>query len=264
MDIFGSSFDDDLFESKKPTIQSVELKSSWTPHLCEPKWFMTNNTNDAGSENESIDDSSVNVLHFHASNLYHSSKFLEASDLFADLLGKVPPNNFQLRREISEGLSRSLMKSGKFSEAIEAANEYKLNSKSVPHFDTAHVLYSEIYRKSLDHEKELKHLQFMILNHKLNPMFWLRLAECYSLLNKTDLYSSAFKLSATKDSTWHASACVIRADIVLKIVKSLPGAPDNWRKKKIQKSSEVIELIVCKLPPAFVSKAHAVYFIISN
>ena len=85
---------------------------------------MTNNTNDAGSENESIDDSSVNVLHFHASNLYHSSKFLEASDLFADLLGKVPPNNFQLRREISEGLSRSLMKSGKFSEAIEAANEY--------------------------------------------------------------------------------------------------------------------------------------------
>jgi len=38
MEVFGSSFDDDLFESEKSTVQSnVKLHSSWTPNLCEPK-----------------------------------------------------------------------------------------------------------------------------------------------------------------------------------------------------------------------------------
>ena len=38
MEIFGNNFDDDLFESEKSTIQSaVNVNSSWTPNLCEPK-----------------------------------------------------------------------------------------------------------------------------------------------------------------------------------------------------------------------------------
>ena len=117
---------------------------------------------------------------------------------------------------------------------------------------------------SLDHKKELKHLQFMIINHKLNPTFWLRLGECYGLLTETDIHSSSFKLSATKDSTWHASACVIRADIVLRIVKNLTNAPESWKKEKFQKTLKATQQIVKNLPPAFVSKAHAVCFILST
>jgi len=260
MEIFGNNFDDDLFESKKSTPQStVRLDLSWTPNFCEPKWFAANKQNDGESMNfeSPIEDSSVSKTHFHASHLYYTSKFLEASQLFVELLKKVPLTNFQLRREVSEGLSRSLMKLGKWDEAVEAANEFKLNCKSTAHFATIHGLFSEIYRQSLNYKKEMKHLQFVIINHKLNPTFWLRLAECYGLSGGTDIYSSAFKLSTNKDSTWHASACAIRAEIVIKIVKNLAGSPDSWKKEKYQKSLKAIQLIVGNLPPAFVLKARA-------
>ena len=98
----------------------------------------------------------------------------------------------------------------------------------------------------------------------MNPTFWLRLAECYGMSSETDIYSSSFKLSATKDSTWHASACVIRADIVLKIVRSILSTPDSWKKEKFQKSLKEIQLIVHNLPPGFVTKARAVCFLFSR
>ena len=90
------------------------------------QWFAANKQNDGESMNfeSPIEDSSVSKTHFHASHLYYTSKFLEASQLFVELLKKVPLTNFQLRREVSEGLSRSLMKLGKWDEAVEAANEF--------------------------------------------------------------------------------------------------------------------------------------------
>ena len=67
---------------------------------------------------------SLNVKHFQANHLYYILKYEEASVVFGEILKLAPSNNFQLRREISEGLSRSFLKTNKIEEALIAANEF--------------------------------------------------------------------------------------------------------------------------------------------
>lgn len=67
---------------------------------------------------------SVNVKHFHANHLYFTGKYLEASQIFSDVFDMVPPGNSQLKREVAEGLARSLMKAGKIEHALDAAEMF--------------------------------------------------------------------------------------------------------------------------------------------
>ena len=60
--------------------------------------------------------------HFQAHHLFYLKKFNEASQVYCDLLAVVPADS-QLRREVADGSTRSLLKAGRTAEALEAANE---------------------------------------------------------------------------------------------------------------------------------------------
>ena len=137
----------------------------------------------------------------------------------------------------------------------------EVNCKSKEHFAASHALFADILRAKQDHERELRHLEKATVCHQFNSTFWLRIAECFGFLSSTDIYSPSFKLSPTKDFTWHAAACVIRADMLL---KSVSGGPDSNRKKRSQKSLKTIQPIICNLPHGFVSKAREVFIKINT
>lgn len=129
--------------------------------------------------------------------------------------------------------------------------------KSIVHFASFHSLCAEIYRKSLDHQNELVHLQQTIKVHPTNADLWLRLAECYSLSCNANVYSVPFNLSKTKDATWYAAASLVRVEIIL---KSLAGreAAGILKKKRNEKLRNLVQPITASLPPNFVSIAQEV------
>lgn len=62
------------------------------------------------------------VKHLHANHLYCTGRHLEAAHVFSKLIETMPTGNHQ--REVSEGLARSLLKSGDFKNALEAAKQF--------------------------------------------------------------------------------------------------------------------------------------------
>ena len=64
----------------------------------------------------------MNVKHFRANHLYYMGKYLEAAEAYTELLTLVPKGNHQ--REVTESLSRSLLKTGDTAGAVEAAKKF--------------------------------------------------------------------------------------------------------------------------------------------
>jgi len=162
-----------------------------------------------------------------------------------------------MRREISDGLSRSHLKAGKYDCALLATKELEKTCKNKWQFAGLHSLIAEIYNSMQDFEKELKHLQSAIMVHQLNSDLWLRISKCYhSMLSSDDIFvEEALKLSKKADSSWHAAASLIRALTVLKSVSRNHGRGTTFGKARILSAMEKLQPVIASLPFGFVSKA---------
>lgn len=127
------------------------------------------------------------------------------------------------------------------------------NCKSTFQFASFHSLCAEIHHQTDDYVKELAHLQSAITVHSFNPDLWLRLCECYCLTLLMDL-SSSFRLSPSKDASWHAGAALVRSCIIMKSI--LMAGADTHSRKRINVLYAAIQPAYTALPPEFATRAH--------
>jgi hypothetical protein len=143
-EFFGADLDDDLFESKQTKSRNTKESVPWSPLACEPEviflnskfkpntrvisvlqsqWFHGEQSNRNTDCDANSDHSTTSIKHYQAHHLFYSSKFAEAAKIYSELLNLVPPTNLQMRREITDGLTRSYLKAKKYSEALTASQE---------------------------------------------------------------------------------------------------------------------------------------------
>lgn len=74
---------------------------------------------------------SYNKYILHILKISFFIRYAEASSIFTEMLQLIPPGNHQIKREVTEGLARSLMKEGDLEQALTMAKLFviQLNSK---------------------------------------------------------------------------------------------------------------------------------------
>ena len=104
------------------------------PLLFAHQWFYDESVTDT-QEN-------VNIILSQANRFYYSGKYEEACKTYSKLI-KLTAGNCQLGREVSEGLARTLIKTGSLKEAIQAAYEMVLDTtEQFQDYDSLLSMYS--------------------------------------------------------------------------------------------------------------------------
>uniref|UniRef100_A0A4W5K914 Zgc:101716 n=1 Tax=Hucho hucho TaxID=62062 RepID=A0A4W5K914_9TELE len=231
MEIFGSTFDDSVFEESREKPPVVAL-SSYNAKLCEAEWFC-----------ESIDTEDIlekqKIFKFRADMAYRRKNFQEALNAYTTCLSYIPEGNLTIRWDIMEGTARCFCHLGKRVEALEITETLKKQASNTCHLTSLLHLTANVHERFGDLRSQVTCLQQLCSLHPYHQWHWMKLAESYLHLLQslsTPSGSSPFQqgdgvepqpdfqteeqLKAERDGVWlKACMCFVRARLLLRALK---------------------------------------------
>nr|ACI69498.1 C8orf76 [Salmo salar] len=225
MEIFGSTFDDSVFEESraKPTVVAL---SSYNAKFCEAEWFW-----------ESIDTEDIlekqKIFKFRADMAYRRKNFQEALNAYTTCLSYIPDGNLTIRRDIMEGMARCCCHLGKRVEALEITETLKNEASNTCHLTGLLHLTANVHERFGDLRSQVTCLQQLCSLHPYHQWHWMRLAQSYlhllqslsspsgsSPLQRGDDSQTEEQLKEERDGVWlKACMCFVRARLVLRALK---------------------------------------------
>ncbi|NP_001134945.1 CH076 protein [Salmo salar] len=225
MEIFGSTFDDSVFEESraKPTVVAL---SSYNAKFCEAEWFW-----------ESIDTEDIlekqKIFKFRADMAYRRKNFQEALNAYTTCLSYIPDGNLTIRRDIMEGMARCCCHLGKRVEALEITETLKNEASNTCHLTGLLHLTANVHERFGDLRSQVTCLQQLCSLHPYHQWHWMKLAQSYlhllqslsspsgsSPLQRGDDSQTEEQLKEERDGVWlKACMCFVRARLVLRALK---------------------------------------------
>ncbi|KAK3515736.1 hypothetical protein QTP70_030181 [Hemibagrus guttatus] len=229
MEIFGSTFDDSVFEESRNRDLSTDLPA-YTPKSCEPEWFC---------HYEKFEDEldEQKTMKFRADLKYRQKQYQEAIKDYTACLPLVPNNNLSMKRDVLEGISRCYSHLGQSRQALEICEKlvgYSILCRNEA-TNTCHltcVLHVEqsIHKSGGDVKSSISCLQQLCSIHPFNPWHWMNLAMSYqSLLEASTSLEELKEMSQTPqafiqqaeeetDVQLKACMCFIRTRLLIEIL----------------------------------------------
>ncbi|KAM9404167.1 uncharacterized protein C8orf76 homolog isoform 2-T2 [Salvelinus alpinus] len=199
MEIFGSTFDDSVFEESraKPTVVAL---SSYNAKFCEAE---------------------------------------EALNAYTTCLSYIPDGNLAIRRDIMEGMARCCCHLGKRVEALEITETLKNEASNTCHITGLLHLTANVHERFGDLRSQVTCLQQLCSLHPYHQWHWMKLAESYlHLLQPLSTPSGSSplqqgdgvepqpdsqteeQLKEERDGVWlKACMCFVRARLLLRALK---------------------------------------------
>uniref|UniRef100_A0A3B3QZH2 Zgc:101716 n=1 Tax=Paramormyrops kingsleyae TaxID=1676925 RepID=A0A3B3QZH2_9TELE len=174
MEIFGSTFDDSVFEECRNRVP-IAL-SSYNAKSCEPKWFCENVPTDDELEEQK-------VFKFRADLAYSQNDYKKALADYSTCLSLIPKGNVAIRRDVLEGQARCHCHLGRREEPLEIADLLKKEATNTGHLTCALNLQLTVQQLFGDVGEEISVLRQLVSLHPYNPWYWQRLARCYWALS---------------------------------------------------------------------------------
>ncbi|KAL4616979.1 zinc fingers and homeoboxes protein 1-like [Arapaima gigas] len=184
MEIFGSAFDDSVFEDSRNKV-SVAL-SSYDAKLCEPKWFC----GDVAAQEEL---EQQKILKFRADLSFRQREYEKAMQDYISCLALVPKGNVTIRRDILESQARCYCHLGQQEASLEITDTLRKEATNTGHLTSTLNLLLTIHQRFGNLCEEISALQELISLHPYNPWYWQRLAQGY--------LSRLLSLSASPETT---------------------------------------------------------------
>ncbi|KAB5532991.1 hypothetical protein PHYPO_G00126410 [Pangasianodon hypophthalmus] len=223
MEIFGSTFDDSVFEESRKRDLSTDLPA-YTPKTCDPEWFC---------HYEKFEDEldEQKTLKFRADLKYRKKQYQEALKDYTACLPLVPNNNLSMKRDVLEGIARCCSHLGKSRQALEICEKLRNEATNTCHLTCVLQLEQSIHEGCGDVTSGISSLKQLCSVHPFNPWHWLNLATSYqSLLESStsleDLKDTpqtpqAFiqQQQEKKEVRLKACMCFIRTRLLIEILK---------------------------------------------
>ncbi|XP_010878739.1 uncharacterized protein C8orf76 [Esox lucius] len=258
MEIFGSTFDDSVFERarEKPTAVS---QLSYSAKFCEVEWFSeTIDTEDALEKQK--------ILKFRADFAYRRKNFQEALNAYTSCLSYIPGGNQTIRRDILEGMARCCCYLGKRKQALEITETLKNEASNTCHLTCLLHLTANIHDHFGDLRGQIESLQQLCGLHPYHQWYWMTLAEsCLRLLQtlstlpstsapprggddgaewQTDAQTQG-RLKDERDLVWlKACVCFVRSRLLLRALK---GQQSSFvlrnSERAMQKADEALQYL---------------------
>ncbi|TSK20213.1 hypothetical protein Baya_1761 [Bagarius yarrelli] len=188
MDVFGSAFDDSVFEASRKRDLCTDLPV-YTPKTCEPKWFCHRDKFE-----DQLDEQKT--MKFRADLKYRQKQYQEAIEDYTACLPLVPNNNLSMKRDVLEGIARCYNHLGRSGPALELCDKLRNEATNTCHLTCVLQLEQSIHEDCGDLTSSISSLKQLCSVHPFNPWHWLKLATSYqSLLEKSTT------LKKTKDAS---------------------------------------------------------------
>lgn len=177
MEIFGSTFDDSVFEESRNKVAAV--LPTYEPKLCEPKWFCQD-----GDIEDALEEQKT--LKFRGDLAYRRKQYQVALDEYMSCLSLLPAGNMSVKRDVLEGIARCCCHLGQKEEALNACEKLRLDISNTCHLTCVLQLELSIHEHHRDVTNSISSLQQLCCLHPYHPWYWLNLATSYQRLLESD------------------------------------------------------------------------------
>ncbi|KAG7317867.1 hypothetical protein KOW79_018902 [Hemibagrus wyckioides] len=223
MEIFGSTFDDSVFEESRNRDLSTDLPV-YTPKTCEPEWFC---------HHEKFEDEldEQKTMKFRADLKYRQKQYQEAIKDYTACLPLVPNNNLSMKRDVLEGIARCYSHLGKSRQALEICEKLRNEATNTCHLTCVLQLEQSIHESCGDMKSSISCLKQLCSIHPFNPWHWMNLAVSYQSLLEASTSLEEFKETSQTpqafiqqqeeetDVQLKACMCFIRTRLLIEILK---------------------------------------------
>ncbi|KAJ8013222.1 hypothetical protein DPEC_G00051030 [Dallia pectoralis] len=231
MEVFGSTFDDSVFEGAREKPSAVS-QSPYNAKLCEVEWFSENIDTEDPLEKQKI-------FKFRADFAYRRKNFQEALNAYTSCILYIPDGNLTIRRDILEGMARCWCHLGRREEALSLTEILKNDASNTCHLTCLLHLTTNIHEHFGDLRGQIEILQQLCSLHPYHQWYWMKLAEsCLHLLQtlsaptvtpgppqdeEADGHKGARiqeRLKGERDHVWlKACMCFVRSRLLLRTLK---------------------------------------------
>ncbi|KAL3869485.1 hypothetical protein ACJMK2_042162 [Sinanodonta woodiana] len=167
----GLGFDDEDFENEE---KQAVTPVSYNAKFSSPLWFLS-----AAAEDT---DSIAQLRKFKGDNFFYQGNYIEAGEAYRACLDALPENNKIMQREVNESLARCFLHLGEAEKALKVAEELQKNCMTVDQNLQVLCFFQQIYRTMDRVNDEIAVLHHLILLHRFNVQFWVKLARAYEKL----------------------------------------------------------------------------------
>ncbi|KAL0963383.1 hypothetical protein UPYG_G00305680 [Umbra pygmaea] len=260
MEIFGSTFDDSVFEGAREKPTAVAL-TSYNAKVCESEWFSRNIDTEDLLEKQKI-------FKFRGDIAYRRKRFQEALNAYNSCLSYVPGGNLTIRRDILEGMARCCCYLGKQEQALEITETLKNEASNTCHLTCVLHLMVKIHECFGDFRNQIVCLQQLCSLHPYHQWHWMKLAESY--LNLFQSLSEPHRTSSRhqqggggaetntdlqgevqlkeRDHVWlKACMCFVRSRLLLRLLKGQQSSFVLQKSEQaMQKADDALEYLEAK------------------
>ncbi|XP_047664673.1 uncharacterized protein C8orf76 isoform X3 [Tachysurus fulvidraco] len=223
MEVFGSNFDDSVFEESRNRDLSTDLPT-YTPKTCEPEWFYH-----CEKFKDELDEQKT--IKFRADLKYRQKQYQEAIKEYTACLLLVPNNNLSMKRDVLEGMARCYSHLGNNRQALEICEKLRNEATNTCHLTCILQLEHSIHDSCGDVKSTISCLKQLCSIHPFNPWHWMNLAMSYQRLleastsikeqKETSHTAQAFIQQEEEETEVQLKACMcfIRTRLLIEILK---------------------------------------------
>ncbi|XP_042225301.1 uncharacterized protein C8orf76-like [Homarus americanus] len=194
-----ANLDDDLFAEER---QRGTIAEEYSARVCDPCWFMQVHPDELVSPEEEL-----GAQKFVADYLFFKKEYNAAVAKYEEILNILPPNHTSSRRECLEGLSRSHVKKGTLSEALNFAKELHSTSKNCDQTTVSCSVLVDVNLAAGRYSEALTAAQTLVTLQPQSSHLWIKLGYIYActygilLPNVAKLLGVHFKVEASPHSS---------------------------------------------------------------
>ncbi|KAI7806660.1 uncharacterized protein C8orf76 homolog [Triplophysa rosa] len=177
MEIFGSTFDDSVFEESRNRVAAV--LPTYEPKLCEPEWFCQD-----GHIEDALEEQKT--LKFRGDLAYRRKQYQVALDEYMSCLTLLPAGNTSVKRDVLEGIARCCCHLGRKEDALSACEKLRLEISNTCHLTCVLQLEWSIHEHHRDLTNSISSLQQLCCLHPYHSGYWLNLAMSYQRLLESE------------------------------------------------------------------------------
>ncbi|PVD23250.1 hypothetical protein C0Q70_16514 [Pomacea canaliculata] len=214
------AFDDSDFQRKEEL--KVGQSTSYNVKMCTELWFERD-------PDEEDTEYRIQQLKFSGDYNYFQGNFEAATFKYQELLDLLPANNFPVRQDVEESLSRCYMKLNRHKESIQTAQKLVDMMKV---YDEAKqrqslILFSQVCKCAKDWPGCITALEQLAHHQSHYAQFWLDLANAYYQYSHSEGESISYNFQV------RIVTCYIRARLLLESVLNTVGQMTKERNQKL-------------------------------
>ncbi|XP_067094987.1 uncharacterized protein C8orf76 homolog isoform X2 [Osmerus mordax] len=233
MDIFGSTFDDSMFEEARDKA-NVPL-SSYKAKFCATEWFCET---DATDTDDLLD--RQKVFKFRADLEFRKGNYQKALNDYTSCLALVPEGNLTIKRDVLEAMARCLSHIGQMEQALETVEQLSKEATNTCHLTCILLLkwhwtsLADGYISQLESlSSQAPGLSFLPQENTLDMIGQQQVIQLYPTAPERE----------DRDSLWlKACMCLLRARLLLRILRNQQSSfVLQSSEKALQRTEEALQ-----------------------